>query len=109
MAREPQHPASSDDDDDAAAASSSSAYSSCEESDLDRYCSADSVLGTASLAGSLANRSDLLDAFRDLPADDLLLPPPPPPQHPRRIGPISGGGAAAAAEEPRNWPLLAWA
>ncbi|KAG1347021.1 hypothetical protein COCNU_06G008500 [Cocos nucifera] len=51
----------SDDEDDAR-----SNYSSCEGSDLERYCSANSALGSASLCSSVGNYSDLLDSFKNL-------------------------------------------
>ncbi|XP_008791191.2 uncharacterized protein LOC103708169 [Phoenix dactylifera] len=41
-------------------------YSSCEGSDLERYCSANSALGSASLCSSVGNYSDLLDSFKNL-------------------------------------------
>ncbi|KAJ8498355.1 hypothetical protein OPV22_008907 [Ensete ventricosum] len=60
----PQQRSQGSDDDDA---DSNSDYSSCdgEVSELERYCSANSALGSASLCSSVGNYGDLLD-FSDL-------------------------------------------
>lgn len=61
----------SDDDDDASLASSH--FSSCEGSEFERYCSANSVLGTASICSSSGNHGDFLDSFRSFgPGEDSL-------------------------------------
>ncbi|KAJ6800767.1 uncharacterized protein M6B38_201890 [Iris pallida] len=39
-------------------------YSSCDGSDLDRYCSANSALGSASVCSSIGNSSELLDSLK---------------------------------------------
>ncbi|CAL9149622.1 uncharacterized protein LOC103974793 isoform X1 [Musa acuminata AAA Group] len=59
-----QHGCGSDADD---ASPSASNYSSCdgEDSELERYCSANSALGSASLCSSVGNYADLLD-FSDV-------------------------------------------
>ncbi|RZR98961.1 hypothetical protein BHM03_00028424 [Ensete ventricosum] len=62
----PQQRSQGSDDDDADS-NSDSDYSSCdgEVSELERYCSANSALGSASLCSSVGNYGDLLD-FSDL-------------------------------------------
>ncbi|CAA6665534.1 unnamed protein product [Spirodela intermedia] len=61
----------SDDDDDASPASSH--FSSCEGSEFERYCSANSVLGTASICSSSGNHGEFLDSFRSIgPGEDNL-------------------------------------
>ncbi|WOL18363.1 hypothetical protein Cni_G27158 [Canna indica] len=71
----PQHQghASDADDDDASSPFASSNYSSFdgEGSELERYCSANSALGSASLCSSVGNYGDLLD-FSDAAAWDRL-------------------------------------
>ncbi|KAK1322595.1 hypothetical protein QJS10_CPA03g00360 [Acorus calamus] len=44
------------------ASPASTGYSSCEGSEFERYCSANSALGTASVCSSLGNHSDFFDA-----------------------------------------------
>ncbi|XP_078431155.1 phox (PX) domain-containing protein isoform X2 [Wolffia australiana] len=51
-----------DNDDDAS--SGSSRFSSCEGSELERYCSANSLLGTASVCSSSFNHAEFLESFR---------------------------------------------
>ncbi|MQL96586.1 hypothetical protein Taro_029264 [Colocasia esculenta] len=50
-----------EEDDDSRASSN---FSSCGESEFDRYCSANSVLGSASVCSSVGNHSEFLDAFK---------------------------------------------
>lgn len=55
---------SPDSDADVASPAASSNYSSCDGSEFDRYCSANSALGSASLCSSVGNYSELLDSFK---------------------------------------------
>ena len=54
-----------DSDADVGSPAASSNYSSCDGSELDRYCSANSALGSASICSSVGNYSELLDSLKN--------------------------------------------
>ena len=53
-----------DSDGDVGSPAASSSYSSCDGSEFDRYCSANSVLGSTSICSSVENYSELLDSLK---------------------------------------------
>ncbi|XP_020264834.1 uncharacterized protein LOC109840556 isoform X2 [Asparagus officinalis] len=61
---EPSPRDSPNSDADVSSPAASSNYSSCDGSEFDRYCSANSALGSASLCSSVGNHSELLESLK---------------------------------------------